>query len=131
MARLHKNIEIWKLGYSFALKVYKLLDKIPKEESDNIIPQMRRTAVSIPLNIAEGSSKRSKKDFLNYVNTAYGSAKELDVLLSLCKDLGYIKEDVYLDYFKELDLLMGKIFLFMRNLEKETPYNFFKKWKEK
>jgi four helix bundle protein len=131
MARLYKNIEIWKLGYEFTLKIYRLLDELPETERDSIIPQMRRAALSIPLNITEGASKRSKKDFLNYVNTAYGSAKELDVLLSLCKDLKYINEKIYQEYFEDLDKLMAKIFLFMRDLEKDTPYKFFKPWEGK
>lgn len=131
MARLHKNLKIWKLGYDFTLKIYKLLDKLPETEKDNVIHQMRRAALSIPLNIAEGSSKRSDKEFLSYINTAYGSAKELDVLLSLCKDLKYIDEKVYEEYHEDLDKLMCKMFLYMRYLEKFTPYGFFKKWEGK
>ena len=128
MARLYKNMEIWKLSYNFVLKIYKLLNKLPETEKDNITPQMRRAAVSMPINIAEGAGKRSKKEFLNYLNIAYGSAKELDVLLSLCNDLKYINKKDYLLYFDDLDKLMAKLFLFMRDLEKDTPYKFFKKW---
>ena len=62
MARLYKNMEIYQLGYNLALDIHKLLDKFPKKEKDNIISQMRRSVTSIPLNIAEGSVKKSDKE---------------------------------------------------------------------
>lgn len=131
MPRLYKNLKIWNIAYSFTLRIYTLLEKLPDSEKDNIIYQMRRSALSVPLNIAEGSSKRSEKEFLSYINTAYGSAKELDVLLLLCKDLKYIDKRTYESYNTDLDKLMQKMFLYMRHLEKSTPYSFFKKWEGK
>jgi len=132
MARLYKNINVWHLGYGFVLKIYKLTEKFPKEEINNLISQMRRAATSIPLNIAEGSTKRSHKEFLNFLSYAYGSAKELEVLLMLSKDLKYITNDEYEKAEKELDSLMAKLFLFISNIEKrinDKKYNFFRKFK--
>ena len=131
MARLYKNMRIWHLGYEFALDIYKLTEKFPKEELNNLTSQMRRAATSIPLNIAEGSTKRSYKEFLNFLSYAYGSAKELDVLLLLSKDLKYIQNKKYTQIEKKLDLLMAKLFLFMSNIEKrikDKRYNFFRKF---
>lgn len=95
MARLYKNMEIFQLSYALSLDIHKLLDKFPEKERDNIISQMRKAATSIPLNIAEGSAKKSYREFLNFLNHAYGSAKELNVLLSMSKDLGYISKKYY------------------------------------
>ena len=117
MARLYKNMEIFEIGYSLALDIHRLLDRFPDKEKDNIISQMRRAVTSIPLNIAEGSVKKSNKEFLNFLSYSYGSAKELDVLLSMSKDLNYISEEEYEDLFVKLDKLMAKLFGFMKNIE--------------
>ena len=117
MARLYKNMEIFQLSYSLALDIHKLLDKFPEEQKENMTSQMRRAATSIPLNIAEGSVKKSHREFLNFLSYAYGSAKELDVLLSMSKDLGYITKNQYDSLFGKLDELMAKLFGFMENIE--------------
>ncbi|MBW2989675.1 four helix bundle protein [Candidatus Woesearchaeota archaeon] len=132
MARLYKNMEIFRLGYGLAIDIHKMLDKFPEKEKDNIISQTRRSATSIPLNIAEGSAKKSYKEFLKYLSHAYGSAKELDVLLSMSKDLNYITEEEYSSLFKKLDKLMAKLFAFMGNIESrfEDKKRFFTRFKE-
>ena len=117
MARLYKNMEIFQLSYELALDIHKLLDKFPEEQKENITSQMRRAATSIPLNIAEGSVKKSYREFLNFLSYAYGSAKELDVLLSMSKDLNYITKNQYDPLFNKLDELMAKLFGFMKNIE--------------
>ena len=130
MARLYKNMEIFQLSYSLALNIHKLLDKFPEEQKENITSQMRRAATSIPLNIAEGSVKKSQREFLNFLSYAYGSAKELDVLLSMSKDLNYITKTQYDSIFKKLDELMAKLFGFMENIELrfEKKRRFFTKY---
>tara|TARA_B100002003_G_C13976099_1_gene472192 strand:- start:450 stop:848 length:399 start_codon:yes stop_codon:yes gene_type:complete len=131
MARLYKNMEIFQLGYQLSLDIHRLLDKFPEKEKDNIISQMRRASTSIPLNIAEGSVKKSQREFLNYLSHAYGSGKELDVLLSMSKDLKYIAQKDYDVLFEKLDKLMAKLFGFMENIESrfETKKKFFTKFK--
>ncbi len=117
MARLYKNMEIYQISYGLALDIHKLLDQLPDKQKDNIISQMRRSSTSIPLNIAEGSVKKSPREFLNFLSHSYGSAKELCVLLSMSKDLEYISEQDYYDLFFKLDKLMAKLFGFMKNIE--------------
>ncbi len=132
MARLYRNMQIWQLGYNLVIDIYKLTEKFPKDEKSNLISQMRRAATSIPINIAEGSTKRSYKEFLNFLSYAYGSAKELEVLLLLSSDLRYITNKKYKQIEKKLDELMAKLFLFMSNIEKrikDKKYNFFRKWR--
>jgi four helix bundle protein len=132
MARLYKNMEIFQLSYALAIDIHKILDKFPEKEKDNIVNQMRRAATSIPLNIAEGSVKKSFKGFLTFLEYAYGSAKELDVLLSMSKDLKYISKKDYDSLFKKLDKLMAKLFGFMKNIESrfEKKKRFFTGYKE-
>ena len=133
MARLYKNMEIFQLSYALAIDIHKILDKFPTKEKENIVSQMRRAVTSIPLNIAEGSVKKSYKGFLTFLEYSYGSAKELDVLLSMSKDLGYISKKDYNILFNKLDKLMAKLFGFMKNIEArfENKKRFFIKYKLK
>ena len=132
MARLYKNMEIFQLSYDLSLDIHRLLDKFPEKEKDNIISQMRRAATSIPLNIAEGSVKKSNREFLQFLSYAYGSGKELDVLLMMSRDLDYISKKDYDKLFAKLDKLMAKLFGFMENIESrfENKKKFFTKYKK-
>lgn len=124
---------MYNLAYSFVLKVYELTSKFPAEEEHNIKSQLRRAAVSVPLNIAEGSAKASAREFLHYLNTAYGSAKEIEVLLSLGLDLGYFSKENFVFLSKFSTELNAKFFLFIRNIETKIPdqkTHFFRKFKE-
>ncbi|MBL7055796.1 four helix bundle protein [Candidatus Woesearchaeota archaeon] len=133
MARLYKKMEIFQLGYSLTVDVIKLVEKLPDKEKDNIASQMRRAVTSIPVNIAEGSVKKSQKEFLNYLSHAYGSAKELEVLLMLCRDLRYIPIKTFDRIHNDLDKLMAKLFGFMENIEGrfENKKRFFTKYKKR
>jgi len=88
-------MEIFQLAYDFTLDIHHILEKFPEKENNNINSQMRRAATSIPLNIAEGAAKKSDREFLNFLSHSYGSAKELDVLLMMSRDLGYITKKEY------------------------------------
>ena len=121
MARLYKNIKVYQLSYNFVLNVYDETDNFPKSEKNNIKSQLRRASVSIPLNIAEGSAKASQKEFLHYLNTAYGSAKEVEVLLNLCYDLKYFTQSQFDFLSEKLDELNAKLFLFTRDIESRIP----------
>ncbi len=133
MARLYKNIRAYHLAYGLVLEIYRRSENFPKSETSNIKSQLRRAAVSIPLNIVEGSAKASKKEFLHYLNIAYGSAKEIEVLLNLCFDLKYLNEGDYNFLSENLDELNAKLFLFMRDVESKVTdrkTKFFRKFEE-
>ncbi len=134
MARNYKGIQAYQLSYEFVLNVYKITSSFPESEERNITSQIRRASVSIPLNIAEGSTKASRKEFLHYLNTAYGSAKEVEVILQLCFDLGYLNDNNYDLLSSSLDELNAKLFLFMRNIESRIEnrrHHFFKKFEDR
>ncbi|MBS3064299.1 MAG: four helix bundle protein [DPANN group archaeon] len=114
MARNFKRLEVWNLGYDLVLDFYKLIEKFPEYEKDNLISQIRRASTSIPLNIAEGCSRQSKKSFLQFFIYAYGSCKELTVLLMLSRDFKYISEEVYEDMDEKVDKLSRKLFVFIK-----------------
>lgn len=133
MARNYKNMQIYHLAYNFALNVYQKTNSFPKSERDNITSQIRRAAVSIPLNIAEGSTRNTKKAFLQFLVYSFGSGKEVEVLLNLSLDLKFINSKEFNELQEELNRLMAKLFLFMRDLESRVPGKstvFFQKFKD-
>ena len=127
MARKFQDLEIFRLSYQLAIKLYKTTEKFPEHELNNLTSQIRRASISIPLNIAEGCSRYTKKEFLQFLKYSYGSVKELQVILMLCRDFKYINSEEYLDLYEELDKLGSKLFVFMRKVNKEDWKEWFKK----
>ncbi len=87
------GLRVWEKAHNLALDVYQISAKLPKSESYGLQTQMRRAAVSIPTNLAEGSGRSTNRDFARFVSNAIGSASELDYHLLLALDLGYIDQD--------------------------------------
>ena len=134
MARNYKKIDVYHLSYTFVLDLYRMTNDFPKKEEQNITSQIRRAAVSIPLNIAEGSAKASNREFAYFLNVAYASAKEVEVLLQLSRDFKYLNEDAFTFLNHRLDELNAKLFLFLRNVEARVgnkKFQFFQKFEEK
>ena len=93
---------MWQRSVELAEQIYRLTDDFPKEEVYGITSQMRRAAVSIPSNIAEGRYRGTRKDFVHFLRIAYGSAAELETQLEIAKRLPAMKK---LDYGKAEGLL--------------------------
>ena len=94
-----RDLKVWEKAHNLALLVYKHTQPVPKQELFGITSQMRRAAVSIPTNIAEGCGRAGNGDFARVLYLAMGSASELEYLLLISLDLGYLDR---IDY-KELD----------------------------
>jgi four helix bundle protein len=120
MVRNYKDLDIFHLAYDFVIKLYPLIDKFPETENKNLILQIKRAAVSLPMNIAEGNSRSTDRAFLSFLNYVFGSAKELEVSLKLSKDLGFLDKTNYLELVEELDSFVCKLANLMRYLEKEV-----------
>ncbi len=91
--RGHYKLEAWKLAMGLVRNVYTLTQTFPKEEMFGLTSQLRRAAVSIPSNIAEGAARAGQKEFAQFLNVARGSLSELETQLLISSDLGYIKPD--------------------------------------
>jgi four helix bundle protein len=89
--KTHKDLNVWKEAMSLAKDVYSLTRNFPKEEMYGLVSQMRRAAVSIPSNIAEGAARNSHKEFIQFLYTSLGSLAELETQLLLSRDLGFVK----------------------------------------
>lgn len=88
-----KELLIWKKSRLFCSKIYSITSTFPNEEKFGITNQLRRAAVSIPSNIAEGSSRNSNKDFARFLEIAIGSAYEVETQLLISSDLGFMTEE--------------------------------------
>ena len=91
----HRDLIVWQKAINLAEAVYSLTRHFPKEEIYGITNQIRRCAVSIPANIAEGQGRRSKKEFQQFLGHARGSLLELDTHLELALRFGYINSESY------------------------------------
>ena len=89
----HRDLRVWRDGIDLVKQVYEITRQFPEEERFGLIAQMRRAAVSIPSNIAEGAARNSRADFARLVAIARGSVAELETQSIIAVQLGYIRED--------------------------------------
>jgi len=86
----YENLDVWKKSINMVTSLYQLLKLLPREKTYALSDQMRRSAVSVPSNIAEGSSRNSKKEFVQFLYIALGSLCELETQLLIAKKIRYI-----------------------------------------
>lgn len=96
-----RNLEVWRKAHELALAVYKATGPFPKAELYGLTSQLRRSAVSIPANLAEGCGRSSDADFARFTQIAVGSASELEYHLLIAKDLKMLPANIY-DNLSEL-----------------------------
>lgn len=101
---------VWKKAHQFVLEIYKTTKGFPKEELFGIVSQMRRSAVSIPANIAEGFRKRTKADKQRYLTIAHSSLEETRYYLYLSQDLGYCQTTDLMKLLEEVSKLLTLYF---------------------
>ena len=78
MAKPHQRLNVWKRAIKLVEEIYKITSSFPAEEKFGLISQMRRSAISIPSNIAEGAARSSSKEFINFLHISQGSVAELE-----------------------------------------------------
>ena len=91
--RNYKDLIVWQKGIALAKVVYRLTQAFPSEEKFGIIAQMRRAAVSVPSNIAEGQARHTTREFIQFISHAEGSVAELDTQLILSIELNFCRDD--------------------------------------
>jgi four helix bundle protein len=96
MGKSFRDLDVWQRAMELAVEVYKLTVTFPDSERFGIVSQLRRAAVSIPSNIAEGSGRATKGEYLQFLGHARGSAFEVETQLELARILGLGKEDAFL-----------------------------------
>lgn len=116
--RPHKKLEVWQKAMALVARIYSLTKEFPKSEAYGLSSQMRRSAISIPGNIAEGAARKSKAEFLQFLNIARGSLSELDTQLELAYMLGYIDEKRQRETLAELTTVFRMLSGLIRSLKK-------------
>ena len=91
--KTYEELIIWQKSMDLVVEIYCLTKQLPKEELYGIISQMRRAAISIPSNIAEGYSRNSRKEYVQFIYIARGSKSELETQLKICERLGYLSNE--------------------------------------
>ena len=109
MARVHHRLDVWKRSIDFTESIYKLVSSFPKSEEYGLGSQLKRAAVSIPSNIAEGAARRSKREFIQFLYMAAGSASEIDTQLELASRLGFLSRDGRSTLDSELEIISKMI----------------------
>ena len=105
LSKPHKNLDVWRKSIRLVEAIYRLVPNFPKYEEYGITSQIRRSAVSVPANIAEGAARQTKKEFIQFLHTAQGSLSELDTHLEISKHLKFIDEKSISDIL----IIMGDI----------------------
>jgi len=101
--KTHKDLNVWKESRELVTEIYALTSKFPKDEVYSLTAQIKRAAISIPSNIAEGSARDSNKEYIHFLYISLGSAAELDTQLIIAKDLGFINEKEFIKISENLD----------------------------
>jgi four helix bundle protein len=97
----YKKLEIWIESMILVGDVYKLTEELPDNKKFGLISQLRRCAVSVPSNIAEGKGRRSDKSFSNFLKISIGSLYELETHLTICRNLNFIEENLHNKLLKD------------------------------
>jgi four helix bundle protein len=118
--RPHEKLEAWSLAMDFVVEVYRATEVFPKEEKFGLTSQIRRAAVSIPANMAEGAARRSDKEFIHFLSNAQGSASELDTELMIAHRLGYITDGRIIEPRTSLDKIGRLITGLSQHLKHKT-----------
>jgi len=114
----YKKLDVWNLSMEMTASVYTLTESFPEREKFGLISQMRRSAVSIPSNIAEGAGRNSDKEFSNFLSIALGSAFELETQLLLSVKLNFVKEENTKKLISDLDSICKMLHALKKRLSK-------------
>jgi four helix bundle protein len=116
--RPHEKLDVWNKSMDLVVSIYKHTEVLPAHERYGLTSQIRRAAVSIPANIAEGAARHSSKEFAHFLSNAQGSASELETELLIAHRLGYLGLGNYTEIRGALDSVGRMIVGLTRNVRK-------------
>ncbi len=117
----YKDLLVWQKGMNLAKLVYKLTVRFPSEERYGLTSQLRRAAVSVPSNIAEGQARQSTREFIQFLSHAEGSLAELETQLLLGVEMGFAQESDVQPALQQIDELQRMIVALRRKLSLYSP----------
>ena len=92
MEKPHKRLEVWKKSMDLVTEIYRVTEGFPPEERFGLVKQMRRSAVSVPSNLAEGAARKGNGEFIQFLHMSMGSLSELDTQLEISRRLSFLTE---------------------------------------
>ena len=98
-----RNLEVWKLGMKIVTDVYEMTRTFPREEVYGLVSQIRRSAISVPSNIAEGFNRYHNKEYRQFIYVALGSCGELETQIEVAKRLGFIKPETFESLMEDIN----------------------------
>jgi len=101
----HRQLVVWQKGVQLALHTYRLSCRFPRQEMYGLTSQIRRAAVSVPANIAEGNGRMHRREYANHVSMARGSLREVETLAEIAHGLGYLSTEELAEFRELLDHL--------------------------
>ena len=114
--RNFKELKIWQKGFEIALDTYKIVGTFPNSEKYSLAQQVSKSALSIPSNIAEGSSRSSRKDYIRFLEISLGSSFELETQLLIAKAVNFGNEELLLSTLSKIDEEQKMIMAFIKKL---------------
>ena len=117
MLKNYKELNVWQKSYELCLKMYRITAKFPNEERYGLNSQIRRSAVSIPSNIAEGYGRKTTEDYIRMLYISYGSVCELETQILLAGDLGFIEKGKLGTVKKEIAEIERMVKALIKSLE--------------
>ena len=118
--RPHEKLDVWKRAIDFVVTVYKMTESFPRDERFGLISQIRRAAVSVAANIAEGAGRHTSKEFKYFLSNAQGSVSELATELLIAQRLGYLKKENFDIGNRELTSIGRMILGLSRSLSRDS-----------
>lgn len=115
----YKELNVWKRGIKLTTEIYKISQVFPNEERFGLTSQMRRSAVSVPSNVAEGAGRRTDGEFVNFLGIAHGSICELETQLYVAFELGYMEEERFSAVTAELTEIQKMLYSLILKFEKK------------
>ena len=106
----HRNLDAWKKSMDLVETIYQISTYFPADERYGLSSQIKRAAISVPSNIAEGAGRRTNAEFINFLSIAIGSLSELDTQIELAKRLKFIDDNTYISANDQIDSCKGLIF---------------------
>ena len=116
----YADLEVYQMGYDLALRIHRQSQEMPLNEKYELGQQIRKAAISVPANIAEGCGRKdSAKEFKHFLRNAMGSVNEVQVYIDMMKDLGYIDEKTYGELRSGYALLGKKLYHLIKSWNRE------------
>lgn len=117
----YEQLDVWQRGIALVREIYRLSGAFPADERFGLTAQIRRAAVSVPSNIAEGHARHTTREYIRFVSNAQGSLAEMHTQLHIARELCYVQSDVLDSLFSEIAQLSRMLNTLRRSLHERDP----------